>query len=99
MIGWQQVKQCVAKCGPRLDWIGLGCSVDDRVQSGRLLIVGAADDVIPVFSHRAKQRINRLLAWRSIGQGGDVPSSETPEWFLFYHGLAVYTTSRRILIA
>jgi hypothetical protein len=79
MIGRQQVKQLVAKGGPRLDRIGRGRPVDDRKQAGRLLVIGATDDVVPVLSYRANQRINRLLARHSFGQGGDVPSSETPE--------------------
>jgi hypothetical protein len=99
MIGRQQVKQLVAKRGPRLDRIGRGCPVDERIQPGRLLTVGPVDDVFPVFSDRAKQWINRLLARRSIGQGEDVPSSRTAEWFPFYHGPAAHTTSCRMVIA
>ena len=88
MIGRQQVKQFVAKSGPRLDRIGCDGPVDERIQSGRLFIVGPADDVIPVFSYRAKQRINRLLARRSLGQGGDVPSSEIPNGSSFTTALS-----------
>jgi hypothetical protein len=79
VIVGQQVKQQVAQCGPSLDRIGLGCPGDERAQLRALFLVGAADDVIPVFSYRAHERIRWLPARRTcFGHGGDVPSSQPP---------------------
>jgi hypothetical protein len=90
MIGRQQVQQLVAQRGPGLKRIGLGHPVDERPQPCGLLLVGALEDVIPVFSYRTQQRIRWLPSRPCIGHGRDVPSSEPRVAFLVYHGLHVY---------